>query len=257
MYLPSAQIQATFAAQNGQTHALHLAQNAPLKIAKTWPRADGGLDLCLLDASPGLLAGDRYRLDFTLEKGARLAVTTQGFTRVHPSAQKPCALETRLQVAENAVLQWHLEPMLLYAGASLRAQTHVDLAPGATLTASEIWGAGRVGRGERWQFERFSNRWNVHRNGAPLFASALDLAPAKFEPRSLGAWNTWTHSGNFWVWSEAANAAMEAAFWEIIERQSAVYAGASGIEGGVMVSMLGHRAHDLSEMVRELRASVG
>ena len=247
-----AHINARFAHQNKRTRATHLAHTAPLKIARTWPRADGGLDVCLMDASPGLLAGDHYSLDFTLETGARVAVTTQGFTRVHPALESGCVLQTRLQVGEGAVLEWLPEPLMLYAGASLKAQTNVELAPGATLIASEIWCAGRVGRGECFDFHRFENRWNVQRNSAPIFASALDLRPSQFEPRQLGAWHSWTHGGNFWVWGEAD---WLEPFWQIIENQSAVYAGASPIEGGVAVSMLGHRAHDLSELTRLLRAA--
>ena len=252
---PSAHISAVFTGENGRTRAAHLSQKAPLKIARTFARADGGLDLCLMDASPGMLAGDRYLLDFALQAGARVAVTTQGFTRVHPSSAHRCELQTRLSVAGGAVLHWLPEPLMLYANADLRAHTTVALQSGATLMASEIWCAGRTARGEAFDFARFVNRWKVNQNGAPLWASSLDLAPKIFEPRNLGAWASSTHSGNFWVWSDAAPDELLEAWWEIIENQTAVYAGASAIAGGAMVSMLGRRAHDLSELGAQLRAA--
>ena len=250
----TAHIQAIFNCENGRTRAAHLSCAAPLKIARTWARAaDGGLDLCLMDASPGMLAGDRYALDFHLSRGARVAVTTQGFARIHPSASAPCALKTRLQIAEDAILEWHPEPLMLYKDADLRAQTTVELARGATLIASEVWCAGRTGRGEVWQFARFDNRWNVRQNGAPIFASALDLTPRDFDPRAKGAWNNCTHSGSFWAWGALSNQTLLEDFWQIIENQSAVYAGATLVQGGAMVSMLGARAHDLTEMIGRLR----
>ena len=148
-------ISAVFTEKSGRTHAAHLSQSAPLKIARTFARADGGLDVCLMDASPGILAGDRYWFEFTLQEKARVAMTTQGFTRVHPSNEKRCELQTRLNVATRAVLEWLPEPLMLYADADLRAQTTVNLERGATLLASEIWCAGRIARGESFPFRAF------------------------------------------------------------------------------------------------------
>ena len=61
-----------------------------------------------------------------------------------------------------------------------------------------------------------------------------------------------THGGNFWVWNDEIHDELLEAWWETIENQNAVYAGASKIEGGAMVSMLGHRAHDLQNLTQEL-----
>ena len=256
--LNSAGIQAVFEARDGRTRAVRLVQNAPLKIARTFDLADGALGVCLMDASPGMLAGDYYSFDFAVAADARVAVTTQGFTRVHPSRDNPCALQTRLRVDEHASLEWFPEPLMLYADADLSAQTTVELAPRATFLASDIWCAGRIGRGEKWDFARYRSRWNIARAGAPLYASSIDVEPAKFDVRQIGAWQNWTHSGNFWALfpaDAAFDARLCAAFWEIIESQT-VYAGASALEGGgVVVSMLGTRAHDLQELTRGLQAA--
>ena len=210
-----------------------------------------------MDASPGMLAGDCYQFDFDVAANARVEVTTQGFTRVHPARENGCELQTHLRVGENATLEWFPEPLMLYAGADLCAQTRVELAPSATFTASDIWCAGRVGRGENWEFARYRNRWNIARDGAPVFASALDLTPQKFDPQQLGAWENYSHCGNFWALGAALDDGIEA-IWQIIENQSAVYAGVSVLAegGGLMVSMLGTRAHDLQELTHQLRVQV-
>ena len=258
-----ARVEAVFAAAKGRTRAAVLRGAAPLKIAKTWALQDGALGVCVMDASPGMLAGDRYSLDFTLHENARVAVTTQGFTRVHPararscdardSDARGCELQTRLEIGAGATLEWWPEPLMLYAGAELRARTSVHLAPNATFVAQDIWCAGRGGHGENWAFARLSNRWNIARAGVPIFASALDVEPHTFDPRARAAWNVWTHTGSFLAFGANADAALCESFWKIIDGQNAVYAGASPVEGGVIVSMLGTRAHDLQELARALR----
>lgn len=258
-----ARIEAAFANCDGRTRAARLIQSAPLKIARTFALENGALGICLMDASPGMLAGDCYQFDFVLAEQARVEVTAQGFTRVHPSRENPCAMQTRLKVGARAQLQWFPEPLMLYADADLCAQTTVKLAPTATFLAHDIWCAGRTGRGEIWQFARHRNRWNIERAGIPLYASSLDIEPANFDVHQNAAWGNWTHTGNFWAFCAYESGAVAVdfdahlceTFWEIIERKSNIlYAGASILaNGGVTVSMLGRRAHDLQELTRELR----
>lgn len=255
-----ARIEAAFANCNGQTRMDRLNQSAPLKIARTFAKPNGALSICLMDASPGMLAGDCYQFDFDVAAGGRVEITTQGFTRVHPSRANHCILDTRLRVNEGAQLEWFPEPLMLYRDADLCAQTTVHLAPTATFLASDIWCAGRVGRGEIWQFARHRNRWNIERAGVSLYTNSVDIEPATFDVRQSAAWQNWTHSGNFWAFYPAPNADFDVhlceTFWQIIERlPETIYAGASVLaNGGVIVSMLGNRAHDLQELARELRA---
>ena len=253
-----ASIEAAFADCEGQTRATRLIQSAPLKIARTFALAHGALGVCLMDASPGMLVGDCYQFDFNLGADARVEVTTQGFTRVHPSRDNPCALQTRLNIGEHARLEWFPEPLMLYADADLSAQTTVELAPTATFLASDIWCCGRVGRGENWEFARYRNRWNIARAGAPVFASSLDLTPTTFNPQQLGAWQDYSHCGNFWAFGPTLNENLIETIWETIENQNLVYAGASALDGknGLIVSMLGKRAHDLQELTGKLRALI-
>lgn len=251
-------IEADFSLADGQTRLARLSSCAPLKIARTFALADAGASVIVMDASPGMLAGDHYAMKWRLGAGARVEIGTQGFTRVHPCRERFCTLDARLEVATGAQLEWHPEPLVLYRDADLRARTEVHLEAGATLLASEIWCAGRIERGEKFDFARFQNSWRVHRDGAPIFASSLDLRPDHFDPQAPGAFGEWTHAGNFWVWHDGAGEELQNALWDILDCSPLpcpVYAGASVLpSGGVMVSLLGRRAYDLQKIIAQLRA---
>ncbi len=75
---PTAQLHAKFAYE-GRTRLANLYAKAPLKIAKTFPQ-EKALSVCVMDASPGLLAGDFYEFDWHLGAQCEVHITTQGFT---------------------------------------------------------------------------------------------------------------------------------------------------------------------------------
>lgn len=269
---PTGRVQAHFDCDGPRTRLKYLRCHAPLKIAKPW--ADGAdLSVMVMDSSPGLLAGDCYDLEWRLGQGARVHLSTQGFTRVHPSTERPCAIRTRIEIAGGARLESFPEPLMLFQDAALRSDCEVEMDGGAALMMGEVWCAGRVGKaspdgGEAFRFHRFSSRLSVRMDGELLFLSRTDLRPDQFDPRSLGAWGDWTHAGTFHVFSRAVDAG-----WPERLRQRVL--GAAGMEGtegraenarldvgasllhrhGLIVSLLGRRACDLQGVIARLRVA--
>ena len=58
----TAELEATFAHAGGHTELQHKFHKSPLKIAKTFVRDDHQLGVCIMDCSPGMMAGDKYRI---------------------------------------------------------------------------------------------------------------------------------------------------------------------------------------------------
>lgn len=254
----SPRLEAHFHLGNGRTRMGRCFTGAPLKIAKTFALDEDetgiGVCVCVMDCSPGMLAGDHYQFHWQLESGARVFVTTQGFTRVHPSRENPCLLKQTIRLERGAKLELFPEPLMLFRDASLRTETEVELAEGATLLMGEIVCAGRVGRGEAFEFHALQSRLRVRREGRLIFLNQTGLRPANFDPKRIGAWKGFTHQGHFCVFSLDANASMLDILRPLLETSNRVWSGASRLEeGGVFVSLLGHRACDLQEITQQLR----
>lgn len=250
---PNARLEAHFGNGRGKTQLERYFASAPLKIAKTFA-LDEGIGVCVMDCSPGLLAGDWYQFDWHLEENSRVAVSTQGFTRVHPSRENPCRIEQKIHLERGAVLEWFPEPLMLFRDAALRSECEVEIAADATLLWSEIVCAGRVGRGEAFGFHGLQSRLRVRREGQLIFVSQTATRPARLNPKRIGAWHGFTHQGNFYVFSPHAGEVLLGLLREILEKAPEVWSGASSLdEGGIVVSLLGRRACDLQAVTLQLR----
>lgn len=239
-----------------RTHLAEGAWNAPLKIAKTFPREDGGLHVCSMDCSPGMLDGDRYLLAWQLDAGARVSLTNQSFTRVHPSRNDGCSLTQRIKIGPGARLELFPEPMMLFSGAKLATATDIEIESGGSLLFSEILCAGRVRRGEAFAFEEYTGKLNVRYDGRLAFVSQVQFSPQSGLLQKTGAWGEHTHWGMFGAFGVGDATPLREALHEVLQLHPAVLSGVSlAPRHGVTVSMLGQRAQDLQELVSELRCA--
>ena len=117
----------------------------------------------IMNAGPGLLAGDDLRMGVEVCDRASLYLTDQSATKVHskptgaPSAQVHCDLK----VGRQAYLEYVLEPIILFPAAALKQTTQIHLHAQAHLVLSEIVVPGRLAKGEFYVFDSFESRLQV------------------------------------------------------------------------------------------------
>ena len=255
-------LRARLGCRGGKTILRESFHRAPLKIAKSFGRRDGGLDICVMDCSPGLLEGDSYQLDWHLESGASAHVFNQGFTRVHASrSSSTCgsALRQNITLESGANLVLRPEPLLLFADARLQAHTRVVMEPASTCVLWEIVGAGRTERGESFAFHSWRNVVEVERDGELIFLSRQKWQRNELNHTNSAAWNGCTH------WAQVLAACDELGSprrddllqeWRAILDASACWGGASlTVSFGVCASFLGRSAWDMQAVARRLGES--
>ncbi|RYG64786.1 hypothetical protein EON80_18585 [bacterium] len=227
---------------NGRTRLVEHHQSAPLKIARTFEREDGGLDICIMDASPGLLAGDHYEIDWVVEPGAKVHITTQGATRVHPSDGPVSKQQVRFMVGEDARLQWWPESTIPFAKARFQSQLIAHLAPGAELVLFESLSAGRVARGEVFDFSCTILEIDVQDASGPRLFSRNRFEPEKSPLTGHFSWGEAQQWSSLYVFGYTANSS----HLNDLLGEANVYGAASTLSrGDLAIVMLGKRAHDL------------
>lgn len=122
----------------------------------------------------GVFAGDRHRIELAAETGARVHLTSQSATKLCQSGTGEIArAELRVELAEDAYVEYVPDALIPHAGARYSQQTEVELAEGATFVATELLAPGRFG--EHFAYEEVKLRCVVRRGDRELCADALRL----------------------------------------------------------------------------------
>lgn len=166
-----------FAVQDGGTVLQHSYCEVPFKITRVLKSRQPIAHLMLMHCTAGLFGGDEIECTIRIEAGARVLLTQQSATKVHPSGDRPAVQKTSVIVESGAHLQLYLEPVIPFAESILRQTMRIDVAPGARLVFWEGFMAGRVGRGESWQFRELSSETQLHLNGRLSYLERFRLLP--------------------------------------------------------------------------------
>jgi urease accessory protein len=129
-----------FRALAGRTHLARQHTPHPFHITRPFRLAGdpaGMATLYLQSSSGGLYGDDDLSLDIAAGEGAAAHVTTQASTIVHPARGGETRQSVRLSAGPGALLEVCPDPMILFAGARLSAQTVARLAPGARLVLTD------------------------------------------------------------------------------------------------------------------------
>lgn len=141
----------------------------------------------LCNPTAGLLAGDHLTVQAEVGPGARAHLTTQAATKVYSMPEGSARLDTCLTLGQDSCLEYMPEPLIPFQSARLSQQTHIRVAPGATLIYGEALAQGRTARGENLAYSRLQNRLEVQDSaGHILYWESYDLSPAARSPLGRG-----------------------------------------------------------------------
>jgi urease accessory protein len=142
--------------------------------------------VAIVQTAACLLSGDETRLRVRVGVGAAVVLSDISALLAHPVADGPEAVQRIvLEVAEGGRLVFAEQPLIVAAGARLRRELRIALAPGATLLHRDTLVLGRHGE----QPGAVTARLRVTRAGTPLLDETLttaDLAAAR-SPAVLGS----------------------------------------------------------------------
>ena len=155
-------LELTFSTQNGQTVLRHSYCEVPFKITRLLNSRVPEAHLILMHCTAGVFGGDDLDCSIRVEPGARVRITQQSATKIHPSQGRLARQNSHIVVESGAELQLFLEPVIPFAESSLSQTTRFDVHPGGRLMFWEAFMAGRVGRGERWQFSELASETRLY-----------------------------------------------------------------------------------------------
>ncbi|AEM40241.1 urease accessory protein UreD [Ketogulonicigenium vulgare] len=138
--------------------------------------ARGDVLAIMLNTSGGVTGGDRFDTEAVAGAGAALTLSTQAAERAYRIAgDRPGSITTRLRAEAGATLHWLPQETILFDGAGLDRDLHIDMHPSARVVLCEPLILGRRAMGERVTSAHLTDRWQVHRGGELIFLDTLRL----------------------------------------------------------------------------------
>jgi urease accessory protein UreH len=141
-----------------------LSYQYPLKlVSPTRPSETKSVLVFLLSFGGGLVGGDIVNLSVDVQTGAKLALVTQGHTKIFKSATPDIVTRQtmRVQIAADAALCLLPDPVQPFASSVYEQVQIFRLARNASLCLLDWVTQGRTARGENWSFVRWLGRNEV------------------------------------------------------------------------------------------------
>jgi urease accessory protein len=214
---------------------------------------DDSLSVYLIHVGGGYVDGDTYGSTIKLEEGAALAVTSQASTKVYRSPSKPVEQRTTIQLGADSVLEYCLDPLILYKGAKFIQETTVEMEHNSTFFYSDIITPGWSEDGSNFQYDWVRNKLKVYQNGKLVLFDHLLLEPDG-ELEGVLQLEGHTHVGSFVIFHPKAT--REFAEW-LYESVNEVYPhvrfGISDMEGGgIVVRILNNRTQTIERVIAHI-----
>lgn len=170
-----ARIELGFEARAGRTVLAHRARFGPLSVQRPFYPEGELCHVYLLHPPGGIAGGDRLTINVETKAGAAALITTPGAGKFYRSAGPRAEQSVNLKVAEGASLEWLPQENILFPGADIELETHIELAAGARFLGWEIQCLGLPANGERFDSGRARIGCRIERDGEPLLIERLSI----------------------------------------------------------------------------------
>jgi urease accessory protein len=203
----------------------------------------------LLNPTGGVLGGDCLFTEIVQDKDTHVCLTTTSATRIYRTTEKPAVLETIIRVGEGATLEYLPDHVIPHAGSALRQSLRVEMGRGSRAIIADSFAAGRVARGERWNFAQIDSRTEIIVCGKPAFLNRTFIDPVAQQPERLGLMEQFGYMACLSLFADGFEdwPAVTAAMHTELQNVPQIKAGVSLLaRGGCVVRYLAHSASDMT-----------
>lgn len=227
----------------------------PLQALTPVELADGTAYLMLLNPTGGIVGSDFLLTQIVQEADTRVCLTTPSATRVYRTLDQPAVQETQIRIGERATLEYLPDHVIPYKDARFHQSLRVEMGRGCRVIFWDALAAGRVARGERWNFHEVDSQIEISLCGKPCFVNRTRIRPAALDPDRLGFTEGFNYLATLIVLADGHDG------WkELIAQLDAelsniprVYGGVSALaSSGCIVKLLARSASDLASAQKSL-----
>ena len=226
----------TFIARQRTTYPFTLTQPFCLDRAP-----HGMLTLMLQSISGGVYENERLTLDFSVEDGACVHLTTQGATVVHSMREGRVATQqVSIRAGKGSFVEYLPDPLALFPYARFRSSVHIAVEEGATAISGDAFGLHDPEALGRPFGSIFSETVFQRPDGQRRCVDRFEITGHEFVASLPHALQRYQTQGTFWVVSDHDTEELAVALQTVLDPLPDIYAGASILpdDAGVWMRVL-------------------
>lgn len=233
----------TFKKFGDKTYLTNLYNEVPAKILRELyydPYLPGLPYILFMNPTGGIVQGDRYSYKFQLTEGSEAFISDTMATKVYKMDLNYASKQVDVYLGKNSRLEYLPREIMLFVDSRWHQKTTFHVSDGSKLLYCEIFCPGRIERGEFWDFEIYSSKIAIEKNGQLLLSESTQFTRQDKEILDIIFGNNKYYLKAYWYSDKAVNAKKQIEFQDI-------YGGATEMANnqGLVIKAL---ANDLSDL---------
>ncbi len=213
--------------------------------------------LYIISPSGGVLQGDRYRMDITLEESAFAHITTQGATRIYRMEKNYATQIVNISIGEASYLEFIPDQIIPYRNSRFYQKITLRVHESATAIYSEIIVPGRVHSGESFEYDICYTKVVVKDQADVLkFIDVGLIEPKRHDVKSFGVLGEFKVLGTVYIINKKQDicSKLKQEINATLRHSTAVSCGSTLLpsNSGIVVRLLGHNSEDIKKAVYEV-----
>ncbi|QCJ45437.1 urease accessory protein UreD (plasmid) [Bacillus sp. S3] len=193
-------------ARDGKTIGKDVYFQGAFKVMRPIYHDDSG-QACyyILNPGGGYLDGDRYQMNISLEKQAKLTLTTQSATKIYKSPHSYAYQEAEFRLKEGSYLEYIPDPLIGYRHARYKQKNVFYLEKGCSLLYSDIITPGWSPDGDQFSYDWLQLINEIYMDDELVVFDHIKLNPASKNMDGIGLMEGYSHLGSMMVIEEKTN----------------------------------------------------
>jgi urease accessory protein len=211
----------------------------------------------IISPSGGILQGDRYMIDITLDNNTFAHVTTQGATRIYKMEKNYASQIVNIKVGDGSYFEYIPDQIIPFRNSRFYQEVELQVHNNATMIYSEMIVPGRVASGEKFEYDICYTRCNARNHlGKTRFTDTVKLEPKKESMNVDGMLGNFGVIGTIYIVTReqyVKNLQCEINK-KIMEFDDSISGGTSILPArqGIIVRILGKTAGDVKNVIFEV-----
>lgn len=207
--------------KNGKTIANRVYFQGAYKVMRPVYHDESG-QVCyyILNPGGGYLDGDKYQMKISLEKKARLILTTQSATKIYKSPHSYAYQESEFNLKDGSCLEYIPDPLIGYKDARYKQKNIIRMEKGCTLFYSDIITPGWSPEGDKFSYNMLQLINEIYMENELAVYDHIKLIPTEQNMDGLGLMEGYSHLGSMIIINDKVDSQLLDRIYQAISSHS-------------------------------------